>query len=213
MSVASPPPRARGPSDADLDLPALGSTLWRKKWNVLRPTILVAVATLVVVQVITPRYQSEARVFIEEPRQRLFAPRRRQGRHENPVDDEAVTSQVQIILSRDLAREVINKLKLDENPEFDPALNGVSPIKAVLGLFGVGKDPLNMTPEERVLNAYYDRLTVTPVEKSRVINIDFLSAGSRARRPSRQRHRRRLSDAPARGQGRAGQDRGAMAFR
>ena len=46
----------------------------------------------------------------------------------------AVTSQAQIILSRDLAREVINKLKLGDRPEFDPALNGVSPIKAVLGL-------------------------------------------------------------------------------
>jgi uncharacterized protein involved in exopolysaccharide biosynthesis len=32
-----------------------------------------------------------------------------------------------------------------------------------------------MTPEERVLEAYYDRLTVYPVEKSRVIVIDFLS--------------------------------------
>ena len=91
------------------------------------------------------------------------------------VDEEAVTSQAQIILSRDLAREVIDKLKLGERPEFDPALNGVSPIKAVLGLLGLVKDPLSMTPEERVLNAYYDRLTVTPVEKSRVIDIDFLS--------------------------------------
>jgi LPS O-antigen subunit length determinant protein (WzzB/FepE family) len=68
MSVASPPPRARGPSDADLDLSALGSTLWRKKWTVLRPTILVAVAAFLVVQVITPRYQ---------PGQYLFASRRR----------------------------------------------------------------------------------------------------------------------------------------
>ena len=45
----------------------------------------------------------------------------------NAVDQEAVTSQAQIILSRDLAREVIDKLKLNELPEFDPALGGVSP--------------------------------------------------------------------------------------
>ncbi|MGB6171169.1 MAG: GumC family protein, partial [Xanthobacteraceae bacterium] len=175
MSVASPPPRAGGPSDADLDLSALGSTLWRKKWTVLRPTILVAVATFLVVQVITPRYQSEARIFIESRDNIYLRPDVDKDVTQNPVDDEAVTSQVQIILSRDLAREVIKKLKLNEKPEFDPALNGVSPIKAVLGLIGVGKDPLNMTPEERVLNSYYDRLTVTPVDKSRVINIDFLS--------------------------------------
>ncbi|HUI14613.1 MAG TPA: Wzz/FepE/Etk N-terminal domain-containing protein [Xanthobacteraceae bacterium] len=175
MSVASPPPRAQGPSDAELDLSALGATLWRKKWTVLRPTILVAVATLVIVQFITPRYQAESRVFIESRDNIYLRPDVVKDALQNPVDDEAVTSQVQIILSRDLAREVINKLKLGDKPEFDSARNGVSPIASVLGLLGLVKDPLSMTPEERVLNAYYDRLTVTPVEKSRVINIDFLS--------------------------------------
>ncbi len=175
MSVASPPPRARGPSDAELDLSALGATLWRKKWSVLRPTILVALVTLFAVQVITPRYQSESRIFIESRDNIYLRPDVDKDTAPNAVDDEAVTSQVQIILSRDLAREVIKKLKLGEKPEFDPTLNGVSPITAVLGLFGLVKDPLSMTPEERVLTAYYDRLTVTPVEKSRVINIDFLS--------------------------------------
>ena len=50
-----------------------------------------------------------------------------------------MTSQVQLVLSRDLARAVIAKLKLDKNPEFDPALNGISPIKAILGRLGLIK--------------------------------------------------------------------------
>ena len=91
------------------------------------------------------------------------------------VDQEAVTSQAQLILSRDLASEVIAKLKLNELPEFDPALGNISLTKRVLGFLGVIKNPLAMTPEERVLEAFYDRLTVFPVEKSRVIVIDFLS--------------------------------------
>ncbi len=45
----------------------------------------------------------------------------------------------------------------------------------MFGLFGLAKDPLSMTPEERVLQAYYDRLSVFPIEKSRIIDIDFLS--------------------------------------
>ena len=174
MSVA-PPPRAQGPSNGELDLSTLGATLWRKKWTVLRPTILVAVATLVVVQFVTPRYQAESRVFIESHDNIYLRPDVLKDVGQNPVDDEAVTSQVQIILSRDLAREVIKKLKLGDKPEFDAARNGVSPITSVLGLLGLIKDPLSMTAEERVLTAYYDRLTVTPVDKSRVINIDFLS--------------------------------------
>jgi polysaccharide biosynthesis transport protein len=162
-------------ADGELDLAALGAALWAKKWKVLRPTILVALFTLIAVQVVTPRYSSESRVFIEGRENVYLRPDADRDTNNNAVDEEAVTSQAQIILSRDLAREVIDKLKLGERPEFDPALNGVSPIKAVLGLLGLIKDPLSMTPQERVLTSYYDRLTVTPVEKSRVINIDFLS--------------------------------------
>ena len=66
-----------------------------------------------------------------------------------------MTSQVQLILSRDLARDVIKKLKLGEKPEFDPVLRGASPIRTILGLIGIVKDPMSMTPEERVLKSYY----------------------------------------------------------
>ncbi len=177
MSVASQSPRSRMPfADTELDLSVLGGTLWRKKWLILRPTILVALLTLVVVQVITPRYMSQSRVFIEGRDNIYLRPDvDKDITDRGTVDQEAVMSQAQIILSRDLAREVIAKLKLGERPEFDPTLTGVSPIKAVLGVLGLVKDPLSMTPEERVLEAYYDRLSVVPVDKSRVIDVDFLS--------------------------------------
>jgi uncharacterized protein involved in exopolysaccharide biosynthesis/Mrp family chromosome partitioning ATPase len=176
MSVASPsPPRRRTSFDGELDLPALGATLWRRRWSILGPTLLVGLLALIAVQTVTSRYLSESRVFIEGRDNVYLRPNADRDGDRNAVDEEAVTSQAQIILSRDLARQVIAKLKLGERPEFDSTLNGVSPIRAVLGLFGLAKDPLSMTPEERVLNAYTERLTVTPVEKSRVINIDFLS--------------------------------------
>jgi polysaccharide biosynthesis transport protein len=86
-----------------------------------------------------------------------------------------VTSQVQLVLSRDLAREIIRKNKLAERPEFDPVLSGMSPIKSLLALFGIGRDPFSMTPEERVLDAYFERLTAYAVDKSRVIVVEFQS--------------------------------------
>src|ERR1700676_3634331 len=65
-SPSSPPStRTMGPLDADLDMSALGATLWRKRWKIFGPAILVGLITLLVVQVITPRYQSQSRVFIE----------------------------------------------------------------------------------------------------------------------------------------------------
>jgi len=181
-AFAPPPPppapsaaRLNDPYDGALDLPALGGTLWRQRSKVLLPTIVVALITFVVLQMITPRYSSEARVYLEEGSNAYLRPDIDKTINAPAIDQEAVTSQAQIMLSRDLALEVIKKLDLAKRPEFDPTLSGVSPLRAVLGLFGLGKDPLSMTPQERVLQAYYDRLSVYPVEKSRIIDIDFLS--------------------------------------
>ena len=52
----------------------------------------------------------------------------------------------------------------------------------MLGLIGFIKDPMSMTPEERVLKTYFDRLPVFQVEKSRVIAIEF-DRRTRTRRP------------------------------
>ena len=79
------------------------------------------------------------------------------------------------MLSRDLAREIIKKNKLGERPEFDPVLSGLSPLKSLLALVGIGRDPFSMTPEERVLDAYYERLTAYAVDKSRVMVVEFQS--------------------------------------
>ena len=179
MSVASQShrPSLRGQFiDADFDVPALGAALWRNKWKILRPTILIALATLAVVMVIPPKYLSESRVLVVGRDNIYLRPDADKDIVDRSVvDPEAVTSQVQLILSRDLASEVIDKLKLGERREFDPALGGVSLVKRVLGIFGFIKNPMSMTPQERMLEAYYDRLSVYAVDKSRVIVIDFLS--------------------------------------
>ena len=80
------------------------------------------------------------------------------------IDQEAVTSQVQLILSRDLAREVIRSLKLAERAEFDPVLRGSSTVGVLLGLVGLIRDPMSQTPEERVFRSFAERLTAYPVE-------------------------------------------------
>ncbi len=179
MSVASQSyrPSLRGQFiDADFDIPALGAALWRNKWKILRPTILIALATLAVVMVIPPKYLSESRVLVVGRDNIYLRPDADKDIVDRSVvDPEAVTSQVQLILSRDLASEVIDKLKLGERREFDPALGGVSLVKRVLAIFGFIKNPMSMTPQERMLEAYYDRLSVYAVDKSRVIVIDFLS--------------------------------------
>jgi tyrosine-protein kinase Etk/Wzc len=178
MSLASSPrPTMRGQFiDADVDLAGLGAALWRKRGQIIRPTLAVALLAVAAVMLITPKYQSESRVLVVGRDNVFLRPDADKDIVDRGVvDPEAVTSQVQLVLSRDLASQVIAELKLNEKPEFDPALSGVSLIKSLLGFVGIVRNPLSMTPEERVLEAYYDRLSAYAVEKSRVIVIDFLS--------------------------------------
>jgi polysaccharide biosynthesis transport protein len=170
----------RGESAAvadELDLGAVGRALLRKKMWVIGPTVLVAALAFAAVNVMTPRYKSEARILIEGRENVFLRPEAEKlAERERAVDPEAVTSQVQLVLSRDLARKVIKDLKLTERSEFDPVLNGGSLLRQVLGLAGLARDPLKMSPEERVLEAYYDRLTAFAVDKSRVVAVEFSSA-------------------------------------
>ncbi|MEJ2624584.1 MAG: exopolysaccharide transport family protein [Pseudolabrys sp.] len=124
----------------------------------------------------TPRYHSESRVLLEA-RQNVFL---RADADKNTqlttIDPETVASQVQVLLSRDLARQVIKKLDLASKPEFEPAVAGRTPWRVLLSLVGIGRNLNSMTEEERTLEAYYDRLNVQSVAKSRVIVVGFNSA-------------------------------------
>src|ERR1700687_5905957 len=125
-----------------LDIAALGA----RRWLVFAPTLAVAVLASLAVNLMTPKYKSEARILIEGRENVFLRPEaEKPGDHDQAlVDQEAVTSQVQLALSRDLARQVVRQLKLGEHAEFDSILHGISPIGYALRLLGIGKDPLQM---------------------------------------------------------------------
>src|SRR6202171_1133976 len=159
----------------DLDLRALGQALVRKKGWIIVPTLLAAALSIAAVNLITPRYKSEARILIDGRENVFLRPNGERNEERNALDAEAVTSQVQLLLSRDLAREIIKNNRRGDRPESDPVLQGVAPAKSLLALFGIGRDPFSLTPEERVLDAYFDRFTAYAVDKSRVVVIEFQS--------------------------------------
>jgi polysaccharide biosynthesis transport protein len=168
---------AAASASGDLDLHALGRALVRNRGWIIVPTILAAVLSIAAVNLISPRYKSEARILIDGRENIFLRPNgERNDEQRTALDAEAVTSQVQLLLSRDLARDIIKKNKLAELPEFDPVLRGLSPVKSLLALFGIGRDPFSLTPEERVLDAYFDRFTAYAVDKSRVIVVEFQSS-------------------------------------
>lgn len=181
MSVASIDRSGNGrPAENNLDLSMLGRDLWRKKRWILIPTLIAAICAIIYVNIATPIYRSEARLLVVGQENIFLRPDAEKGTamDRSDVDQEAVASQAQILMSRDLALRVIKDLRLADLPEFDPVLRGVSLPGTILSLFGLGRDTLRMSPEDRVLTNYYERLRVLPIDKSRVIQVEFQSSDS-----------------------------------
>lgn len=175
--VVAPPVPVAVPyaAGAEPDMRGLGRVLWQKKTMIIGVTMLAAGAAFLVVNAITPRYRSESRLLLEARENVFMRAEADKTADRTTIDPEAVTSQIQLVLSRDLARQVIQKTGLNDNPEFDSGAGG---LRTLLGLFGIGRDPTAMTREERTLEAYYERINVSAVEKSRVISVDFSSANA-----------------------------------
>jgi len=171
----APPPAVFAPT-GEPDMRSLGRILWQKRMRILTVTVCAAGAAFVIVNMITPRYRSETRVLLDSRENVFLRADADKQVDRTTIDQEAVTSQIQVVSSRDLARQVIKNEGLASNPEFDPSRGGLTPLRTILGLLGIGRSPTEMTKEERTLEAYYDRLNVSSVDKSRVITVDFSSA-------------------------------------
>jgi len=159
----------------DTDFGGVLATLLARKWWILLLTLLAFAGSVAFVSVVTPKYTGEARIILEN-RDNYYTRPDKETRGQDPIlDAEAVQSQVQAVMSRDLAKIVIQKLKLNALEEFDPVKKQPGLVSTILAALGAGKSPLSSSPEERVLENYYNKLLVYNVGKSRVIAIEFSS--------------------------------------
>ena len=150
-AAPAPPIKPVGMPIGEPDMRGLGRALWRKKVTIIGLTLLAAGVAYLVVNAITPRYQSESRLLLEARENVFLRAEADKTGERTTIDPEAVTSQIQLVLSRDLAREVLGREKLVDNPEFDPP---TSRMRSILGHVGIGRDPTGMSREERALEAY-----------------------------------------------------------
>ena len=165
-------------STGEIDLSRIGRVLVRKRRWVIGPTVAAMLGAVIFVNVVTPRYSAEVRLLLEN--QENFLKRSDKGEHTDSLapDAEAVQSQILLLTSRDLARRAIKTLELQGNDEFDPLAKGFGLPSRALALFGLGRDLTRMTPEERILESFAERLAVLSPTKTRVLSIEFTSRDS-----------------------------------
>ena len=111
-------PREGPDDDIEVDLAALWNAVWRFRWGVLSLAAAIALATGFVVTSMQPVYESTATIEIETQDTNLvgieslydFAGGQRQY----------LATQLQILISRDVAERVVRALNLQDHPAFEP---------------------------------------------------------------------------------------------
>ncbi|MFS2149932.1 GumC family protein [Rhizobium sp. Rhizsp42] len=163
-----------GNQDVDIDLAQLVRGVWARRLKVVAITLLGAGVAFAGAKMISPKYRSETRILIE-PRAPAFATAQATDANAGQLLDELnISSQVQLLQSADLIKLVISSQKLYDLPEFDAAANS-SALGDILIALHLKKSPLANPPEERVIDAFVERLQVYQVPGSRVIGITFTS--------------------------------------
>jgi len=130
-----------GQAFLEIDLVRLFRTL-RRRLNVILSVViaLTALATVAVFQ-LTPRYTASTQVMIDTQRKNVV--NLDEVMSGLGVDSAAIDTEVEIIRSRAIARRVVEKLSLVDDPDFNPRLrpssssifDAINPVRWVAGLF------------------------------------------------------------------------------
>jgi succinoglycan biosynthesis transport protein ExoP len=169
MNATRPPVSS---DDMALDLSrlmqAIGGAL---RW--LLPLVLIVGGVFFLgLQLVPSKYKGEAKVLIESTDGKFPGATRGVEEERALLDAEGISSQVQLLMSADLARRVAKRLDLAAVPEFRAAIAG-SALNDLFSLIGLSSDSARSSVEEKVLKYYYENLEIYRLEGSRVIAVEY----------------------------------------
>ncbi|SMQ63112.1 Uncharacterized protein involved in exopolysaccharide biosynthesis [Devosia lucknowensis] len=157
-------------ADARIDVGALFSAIVRKLPRIVLVTLALLVATFVVLMFQPRLYESSASILVEPRSNPYVRASNEQAPSPSASEVGVVSSQIELLKSRDTLLGVIDRLDLRSVSEFNGAGAGVSPIGMLMQLAGRSTSTPNSI-DETVLNALYDRLTVAQERDSRIISV------------------------------------------
>ena len=156
--------------DARIDIAALLSAIVRRLPRILLVTLGLLVVTFIVLMFQPRLYESSASILVE-PRTNVYV---RAANEQAPTpsagDVGVVSSQIELLKSRDTLLGVIDSLDLRSVPEFNGSDSALSPLGIIMQLAGRRSATPNSV-DETVLNALYDRLKVSQERDSRIISV------------------------------------------
>lgn len=168
--------------------------IWRHRGTILISTFVFTAVAVLVARQIPSHYIADARVLVGVPAARALNIEAVIA--DISPDAERIQNEAYIIQSRDVAKQVIDKLKLKENPEFNPALRPqtswmtwLNParylpdsVRAYMPGQTSSKPDGDVAPEVRaeqemnnIIDTLLAKLEVTTLGRSHVLNIEARS--------------------------------------
>ena len=168
-------PSPDGMEHGSAALAAVLAVLRRRRAAIVLCVLLVPALAALALSRITPRYTATTAV-IYEPSEYVLRELQSILRAD-PTNDALMASQAEIIRGLGIAERLADRLKLEAQPEFNPGLRPISPLRRLWGRFA-GPPPAQSAEDTRrdVIQAAQAAITVKPVKSSHVLEIGFTAA-------------------------------------
>jgi len=151
------------------------------RWTIATVFAVVFVSVLIFTFTATPIYMGVARVIIEKENPKVVSMQEVMTVDSSGLD--YYQTQYKIIESRSVAREVVRRLKLDQHEEFVPKpKEGLfydivyfipNTIGYIASLFKTDDAAKKAKSDSAIVNAFLQRVKVTPIRNSRLVDIGF----------------------------------------
>ncbi|MEM7429302.1 MAG: Wzz/FepE/Etk N-terminal domain-containing protein, partial [Pseudomonadota bacterium] len=169
-------------NEGSVDLAAVFSGMWRRKLLMVTIFAVIVAAAAAFVFTATPKYTAISKVLIIDRAANYRDPNlgAAQQNSTTRVGEREVRSQAEVIRSRDLAVRVAKALKLNQVREFVSPGASSSPMAKFEKMLGLGKQAQNNgndpnAVERRVVGRLTKNLTAYPVQRSKVIKVEYES--------------------------------------
>lgn len=105
-------------ADGSLDIVQYWRAIAQRRWSILGLTVLVAILATLIVSGMRPLYRGTATLLIEQGKSKVVSIE--EVYSQGLLQREYYQTQVEILKSEELARKVIERLKLASHPDYDP---------------------------------------------------------------------------------------------
>jgi capsular exopolysaccharide synthesis family protein len=161
-------------SGETLDIVEYWRAIGKRRWSIAALTVLVAILTTLVVFSLRPSYRGTATLLIEHGKKKVVSIEEVYNQ-QLTGSREYFQTQIEILKSDELARKVVQKLKLTTHPDFDPRQATPGIWSRASSLF---RDPAPTSEDDilkHVVEKYKKDLQVQLVRNSELAQITFTS--------------------------------------